>query len=173
MRSERLGPPVRPVRFNQGGQCCACSKTSLHLNPKCPDTPLHPQVGADATVGTLKALVAAEMGVPASQQVGMDVYMGTCPPHRFIDPSTHPHPKPTTPPKQNQALLKDGQPLPSDDAPLSACGVGDNDFLFLMRGAAVRSKCPSSPASPNPIWPTDPKTPSTPRPHPCAGRRRG
>jgi hypothetical protein len=30
--------------------------------------------------------------------------------------------------------MKDGQPLRSDDAPLSASGVGDNDFLFLMRG---------------------------------------
>ncbi len=34
----------------------------------CTDT-IHSQVGGDATVGTLKALVAAEMGVPAAQQV--------------------------------------------------------------------------------------------------------
>lgn len=64
-----------------------------------------------------------------------------------FDPTIHP---PTTHILTSQALLKDGQPLRSDDAPLSASGVGDNDFLFLMRGA-VR---PPPGSSPRPMPPS-------------------
>lgn len=111
-------------------------------------------MGADATVGTLKALISAEMQVPEPQQVrtaahrqtsrsglvktgleGTDEFASF---HKTIDGAafgliSYVSNRRTHNNATQQTLLKDGQPLRSDDAPLSACGVADNDFLFLMR----------------------------------------
>lgn len=53
------------------------------------------QVGADATVGTLKALVEAEMQVPAAQQVGLWM-PGAALPSLLPSPHVHAFPTPTT-----------------------------------------------------------------------------